>query len=291
MFIKEKKLFLNLILPVFSALAVAGLAFAAWSEPSAAPPNNNVDAPINVSSNSQTFVNSKTLFVRSNGTGVIDLRGGLGLTGIFEIANNAPKVRLAEEDTTNMDWSIANNAGILRFQLTDDNGSNASSKMLIASDGDVGIGITGTNPAQKLDVGGQIHASGDICTDAGSGKCLSTIITSGFVGATPNTYNGQSVGGYTGGDSKCASVFSGSRMCAAGDFANGRPNTGGWYNTFILEKGSSANDCDAWTSNGSRGMHWLINGSDAENEALSAPPSGKPDSDPCSSKKAILCCK
>ncbi|MDO8522812.1 MAG: hypothetical protein Q7S12_00800 [bacterium] len=45
---------------------------------------------------------------------------------------------------------------------------------LIVDKGDVGIGTV--SPAQKLDVvGGQIHATGDICTDAGGGKCLSTV--------------------------------------------------------------------------------------------------------------------
>lgn len=39
-------------------------------------------------------------------------------------------------------------------------------------DGKVGIGTT--FPRQKLDVLGQIHASDDVCTDAGGGKCLST---------------------------------------------------------------------------------------------------------------------
>ncbi len=38
--------------------------------------------------------------------------------------------------------------------------------------GNVGIGTA--NPQQKLDVAGQVHASGDICTDAGGGQCLST---------------------------------------------------------------------------------------------------------------------
>lgn len=44
---------------------------------------------------------------------------------------------------------------------------------LIVDKGNVGIGVT--TPTQKLDVSGQIHASGDICTDAGGGKCLSTV--------------------------------------------------------------------------------------------------------------------
>lgn len=38
--------------------------------------------------------------------------------------------------------------------------------------GKVGIGTI--SPAEKLDVTGKIHATGDICTDAGGGKCLSS---------------------------------------------------------------------------------------------------------------------
>jgi hypothetical protein len=43
--------------------------------------------------------------------------------------------------------------------------------------GNVGIGIN--NPAQKLDVVGQIHSTDDICTDLNGGKCLSTTVAPG----------------------------------------------------------------------------------------------------------------
>ena len=55
---------------------------------------------------------------------------------------------------------------------------------LIVDKGSVGIGTT--NPSQKLDVAGQIHATGDICTDQGGGVCLSTGGGGGLNGPTAN---------------------------------------------------------------------------------------------------------
>jgi hypothetical protein len=50
---------------------------------------------------------------------------------------------------------------------------------VFAADGDLivngSVGVGTTTPAQKVDVSGQIHATGDICTDAAGGKCLGTV--------------------------------------------------------------------------------------------------------------------
>jgi hypothetical protein len=56
----------------------------------------------------------------------------------------------------------------------------ATNTTLSILSGNVGIGTV--NPGYKLDVSGKIHATDDICTDLGGGKCLSTI---GGGGGTP----------------------------------------------------------------------------------------------------------
>ena len=73
------------------------------------------------------------------------------------------------------DWSIVaqDSGGGPAFGLVIQNPALTTPPLTIeAVTGDVGIGTT--TPTQKLDVAGQVHATGDICTDAGGGVCLST---------------------------------------------------------------------------------------------------------------------
>ena len=63
--------------------------------------------------------------------------------------------------------------GIYNYIIT--TGGTASSPIntiLARNAGKVGIGTA--TPAVKLDVDGVIHATGDVCTDAGGGRCLSS---------------------------------------------------------------------------------------------------------------------
>lgn len=89
-----------------------------------------------------------------------------------------------------------------------------------------------------------------------------------FIGATGDIPNGAGVGGYAGGDQKCRDKFgNSSRMCMAADFALGRPNATGWFNTFVTDLrysndagGSNiiSSDCRAWSTNAGwgRGSIW-----------------------------------
>lgn len=77
------------------------------------------------------------------------------------------------------------------------NGSSATNGLIVAN-GNVGIGTIA--PTQALDVNGQIHASGDICTDAGGNhQCLSNLsnstISNLLIGAAHSTADCTNAGG------------------------------------------------------------------------------------------------
>ena len=84
----------------------------------------------------------------------------------------------------------------------------SGNRFLVQTGGNVGIGTT--DPNQKLDVAGQIHATGDICTNQGGGVCLSTAGESG--GISSCVTRTCEITSYTG-----ACTVS----CLAGEFATG----------------------------------------------------------------------
>lgn len=66
-------------------------------------------------------------------------------------------------------WDIRNTGG--SFEIMGNTHSNPS--LIVSSDGKVGIGLGASMPSEALDVGGNVHATGDVCSDAAGGRCLS----------------------------------------------------------------------------------------------------------------------
>jgi hypothetical protein len=82
-------IFVKSFLPVFSAIIlVAGIAYAVWTEPTAAPPGNNAEAPINVSAIAQYKSGALGIggLLRAYGSAIFDGKVGIGTT--------APDVKL-----------------------------------------------------------------------------------------------------------------------------------------------------------------------------------------------------
>jgi hypothetical protein len=131
---------ISLCLGVLVMIFALGYLVLAWTEPSANPPNNNVNAPINVGNVGQSKSGGVIINTGGAATGLVVDKGNVG------IGTLSPSNKLEVMGAGNVVFNTSGN-----------------------------VGIGKTSPSQKLDVSGQIHASGDICTDAGGGKCLSTI--------------------------------------------------------------------------------------------------------------------
>jgi len=148
--------------------------------------------------------------------------------------------------------------------------------------------VQGYDPEYVLMAKGNIGAEKYCDVDGENCKTVGQMGGGGggiYVGATTATYNGAEVGGYTGGDAKCATAFPGSRMCTSGDFANGLPTVTGWYSSFNYKISNASyinDDCGGWTKTEANGFYhgprW-----DSVNQ--------KPIVNGCSGAEKILCCQ
>lgn len=170
--------FLSILIGLLFAVAFSLLAF---SEPAQAPPGGNVAAPVNVSDTAQSKagdltvrdVYARNLFSGAGGANegnLSNLNSLVGYNDIFIKGNSSETapVYIAGSD--------------IHFY------TNGTEKLTVINNGNVGIGTA--SPGQKLDVAGQIHATGDICTDVG-GKCLGTTEGNKFGGL----YSYSEIGG------------------------------------------------------------------------------------------------
>jgi len=153
------------------AFLVFYLAFA-WTEPSATPPAGNVPAPLNVSINAQAKEGS--LIVGNNSavtTGLIVRYGnvGIGTTNPgakLDVVSGYQRIQFLTGTNTssyvlsigvNDDGvNISNNSTIRGFNFKNANGT----LLTITSGGNVGIGTTNPSTSYKLDVNGNVRATG-----------------------------------------------------------------------------------------------------------------------------------
>ena len=123
-FLKQTPIYLSaIVLGIILGMAIQ-MAYAAWTNPTTFPPNNNAPAPINVSTTTQTKAGSLIVATASG--------------SYLGIGDNAYRL---EKDGDSL--AFVNKGG--------------ETKMIIGNDGNVGIGTTA--PTQKLDVAGNVKAN------------------------------------------------------------------------------------------------------------------------------------
>ena len=119
-----------------------------------------------------------------------------------------------------------------------DNPDYGDTKFVFTNEGNMGIGKT--SPSYTLDVSGDIHSTGDICTDAGGGVCLSSVSGDGGSAGTSNMVFLSAR--YTSGDDTCSNLCSHYGMECVG---NGYINSGfiHWKHSCSIEPDRSYEKC------------------------------------------------
>lgn len=203
----KKQISYKIVSLVFSILVICfAIAFyvVAWEEPGTPPPSGNVDAPLNTGNIAQDKSGPLRIggVFRTDSETVLAVLGGnvgIGTTNPSQKLDVRGPVRI-DYDASNYDvWiqggsapsGAARNLALLGIKSTDELRLNfggeytggvriAGPKTII--DGNVGIGII--TPSEKLDVVGNIIASGTICDSTGC-------IGSGGGGGLPSCADGQ----------------------------------------------------------------------------------------------------
>ncbi|MBU4332050.1 right-handed parallel beta-helix repeat-containing protein [Patescibacteria group bacterium] len=158
---------------------------AAWTEPTADPPDENVAAPINISDIAQYKKGALSIGVDVlpvETLEVADITGGTARVRISDIVQN-PELQLQYGSGPDEHWAIySNQDNADSLNIWSYNAGSGGNRVTILQNGNVGIGPT--NPSEKLEVSGNIKASGTICDSvgcigggvAGGGKTGPTLI-------------------------------------------------------------------------------------------------------------------
>lgn len=204
--------------------------------------------------------------ISSNKSNLAYSRADSGVEDILYKIKNADSRDAIEDIVTCSDGVFENSSVGYKVEFKDASGAFIK---------DCGVEISKVDTIKSTGRSEGNQRSIEVAVAADAGICR-------YVGATPSSYNGLEVGGYSGGDAKCESEFEGSysgiRMCTGSDFASGVPDEDGWYSTFFVYDDTTGNDCKGWTDKLlGYGSFWNSDES-------------RPTKKACLSSYKILCC-